>query len=503
MAGGKLPAPILMPFSFDDFVIGVGGGELDNSDNPIHWGGAGESPYVNVTAAANDLVTLSAESYSSYNTTFSSTTGSAAIVAGVASILKEEVNNYSYEDIRYVLQNSAIDIEDPGKDDKTGEGWLDAQAALSYVQNNDFVRKSVPKNEIATISDTQDNSYTYKLDEDIAIDICPGSEPGLSSTNSKVDGWINTFKGRISFEYKFSSSPDVWFRNSSSGTDVNPLYFGSGLYQFYEPYNKDLTITSIDEHGFEFEMRYWHLEGYDSGLNLVCIGDVPNLNTIQIDYTVAGDETNIPAGTPSAPTNLAVTNLGQTGSFSAPQLNWDDNSEPNIDHYNVYRKIIDIDNVAQEIASVSSSAYTDWSINQIQSGGNDITYFVQAENTSNLKSGNSNIAMVHGESMIQLRVSEPDDLPTDFSLKSNYPNPFNPSSTIGYELPERSEVTLSIYNMLGQRVAILIDGEIQPGRHNAVFDASALSSGNYIARFTAIGASGEMFEETMNMQLIK
>jgi hypothetical protein len=57
--------------------------------------------------------------------------------------------------------------------------------------------------------------------------------------------------------------------------------------------------------------------------------------------------------------------------------------------------------------------------------------------------------------------------------------------------------------MLGQRVATLVDGEIQPGRHDAVFDASALSSGNYIARFTAIGTSGEAFEESMNMQLVK
>jgi len=93
VAGGKLPAPILMPFSFDDFVIGVGGGEADGAF-PSFWDGAGESPYVNVTAAAKDLVTLSSEGYDSYNTSFSSTTGSAAIVAGVASLLKEEVNNY-------------------------------------------------------------------------------------------------------------------------------------------------------------------------------------------------------------------------------------------------------------------------------------------------------------------------------------------------------------------------------------------------------------------------
>ncbi|CAN5219495.1 hypothetical protein BH23BAC3_BH23BAC3_33160 [soil metagenome] len=100
-------------------------------------------------------------------------------------------------------------------------------------------------------------------------------------------------------------------------------------------------------------------------------------------------------------------------------------------------------------------------------------------------------------------VAEDSSLPEEFSLSQNYPNPFNPSSTIRYELPERAEVSLAVYNMLGQRVALLVNREIQPGRHEATFDASALSSGNYIARFSALGTSGEPFEQTLNMQLVK
>ncbi|CAN5385855.1 hypothetical protein BH23BAC3_BH23BAC3_31480 [soil metagenome] len=99
--------------------------------------------------------------------------------------------------------------------------------------------------------------------------------------------------------------------------------------------------------------------------------------------------------------------------------------------------------------------------------------------------------------------AEPPSLPEEFSISQNYPNPFNPSSTIRYELPERAEVTLAVYNMLGQRVALLVNEDIQPGRHEAVFDASGLSSGNYIARFSATGTSGEQFVQTLNMQLVK
>lgn len=90
-------------------------------------------------------------------------------------------------------------------------------------------------------------------------------------------------------------------------------------------------------------------------------------------------------------------------------------------------------------------------------------------------------------------------MPEEFSLTQNYPNPFNPASTIRYDLPERAEVTLSVYNMLGQRVALLVDGEVQPGWHEAVFETSNLSNGNYIARFQASGISGEQFTQTLNM----
>ena len=94
-------------------------------------------------------------------------------------------------------------------------------------------------------------------------------------------------------------------------------------------------------------------------------------------------------------------------------------------------------------------------------------------------------------------------LPETFTLAQNYPNPFNPATTISYDLPERSDVRLEVFNMLGQRVALLADGQVQSGSHSVVFDASNLSSGTYIARISAHGNSGEQFVQTMTMQLVK
>ena len=66
-----------------------------------------------------------------------------------------------------------------------------------------------------------------------------------------------------------------------------------------------------------------------------------------------------------------------------------------------------------------------------------------------------------------------------FSLSQNYPNPFNPTTTITYEIPYREQVTLKVFNTLGQEVTTLVDEEKSQGRHKIEFDASGLSSGVY------------------------
>jgi hypothetical protein len=76
-------------------------------------------------------------------------------------------------------------------------------------------------------------------------------------------------------------------------------------------------------------------------------------------------------------------------------------------------------------------------------------------------------------------------IPADFALEQNYPNPFNPSTTIRYGLPQRSRVTLTIFNTLGQQVATLVRAEQEPGHHEVQFYASGLASGVYLYRLQA------------------
>jgi hypothetical protein len=89
-------------------------------------------------------------------------------------------------------------------------------------------------------------------------------------------------------------------------------------------------------------------------------------------------------------------------------------------------------------------------------------------------------------------------VPSYFALLGNYPNPFNASTVISYELPVTGTVTLEVYNLLGEKVATLADGEQEPGCRSVSWDASAVSSGLYFYKLTA----GD-FSETKRMMLVK
>jgi parallel beta-helix repeat protein len=73
-------------------------------------------------------------------------------------------------------------------------------------------------------------------------------------------------------------------------------------------------------------------------------------------------------------------------------------------------------------------------------------------------------------------------IPKEYALSQNYPNPFNPTTTINYQLPEKSHVTLRIYDILGNLVKTLVNGEQAPGYYNVTWNAGGFASGVYIYR---------------------
>lgn len=117
----------------------------------------------------------------------------------------------------------------------------------------------------------------------------------------------------------------------------------------------------------------------------------------------------------------------------------------------------------------------------------------QASNTeSNIMIGfwNANKTLVD--------LDENDLLPTKFELFQNYPNPFNPTTKIKYSIPEASKVLIEVFNILGQRVSVLVDEEKKPGFYINLFNAANLSSGFYVYRI-----STKNFVDVKKMILLK
>ena len=92
-----------------------------------------------------------------------------------------------------------------------------------------------------------------------------------------------------------------------------------------------------------------------------------------------------------------------------------------------------------------------------------------------------------------------DDLPKEFGLSQNYPNPFNPSTTIKFALPKAANVSIDVFNILGRRVASLVNQRKNAGNHTTQFQASNLSSGVY---FYTLRIDGKVLK-SQKMLLIK
>jgi len=107
-----------------------------------------------------------------------------------------------------------------------------------------------------------------------------------------------------------------------------------------------------------------------------------------------------------------------------------------------------------------------------------------------------------------VRLTSDGSLPAAFALSQNYPNPFNPSTRITYALPVDSRVTVEIYNVLGQRVRTLVNGDVPAGYHHAEWEGTGgngqqLSSGVYFLQLSARGADGKSFSDVRKLMLLR
>jgi hypothetical protein len=121
---------------------------------------------------------------------------------------------------------------------------------------------------------------------------------------------------------------------------------------------------------------------------------------------------------------------------------------------------------------------------------NNNTGWAVGGNGTILKTTNGGVSFVEEE--------EIDEIPNDYIVSHNYPNPFNPSTKIKYSIPQSSNVVIKVFDILGNKIETLVDGEKPIGTYEITWDADNLPTGVYFYRLQA-----GSFVETKKMVLMK
>ncbi|MCF8241196.1 MAG: T9SS type A sorting domain-containing protein [Melioribacteraceae bacterium] len=174
-----------------------------------------------------------------------------------------------------------------------------------------------------------------------------------------------------------------------------------------------------------------------------------------------------------------------------PVLNWDKNSEPDIDTYDIYKRVVGETGWAQTgYVSGTVSTWTDLYVDKL--GKFDpvytIEYKIKAVDKNNHESDYTDVESVTGTTDYlwkRIDISENQMEIKEYKLYSNYPNPFNPTTNIRFAVPKASDVHLAVYNNLGEKIADLVNDNLEKGIYEVPFTGGNLSSGIYIYRLIA------------------
>ena len=166
-----------------------------------------------------------------------------------------------------------------------------------------------------------------------------------------------------------------------------------------------------------------------------------------------------------------------------------------------YIKAVSPDSGVVEIAiNIETEAYpvtVEWELNP--ENGIEYSVITQGLGKQSLNRSSSNTTTItNGKFRMSAHAEKIIKLPTEYMLGQNYPNPFNPSTVIKYSLPKASDVRLSVYDILGREIKVLVDEKKEPGYYNVNFDAGNLASGVYIYKL-----STKDFTKSQKMILIK
>jgi hypothetical protein len=186
------------------------------------------------------------------------------------------------------------------------------------------------------------------------------------------------------------------------------------------------------------------------------------------------------------------------------QLTWNEHPNTNVTQYRIWRK--EKNGTEMYIATVNrgTTSYTDNSFQYASASDPDkntlfysVSVYCTLDGGTWNEGGAKTVTAVGDILQKEAEKISAKAVPSEYELE-NYPNPFNPTTTISYQLPEAGMVTLKVYDMLGKEVATLVNEVKQAGYYSATFDASKIASGIYISTIQT-----NKFTQSKKMLLVK
>ncbi|MFU8845020.1 MAG: S8 family serine peptidase, partial [Bacteroidales bacterium] len=432
--------PIKYPAAYGQSVIAVGG--TDNTDerspfsqtgnhiNVVAPGGVNRGPGVGEPFDENDILSTARNN----GTVFLSGTSMATPqISGIASLLKGYDQSLYNDDIRRIIELSADEVDGMQGQNWTveyGHGRVNAHQALLRLQSP-YVLEHNTASGGSVFSSTDPFTKVFF------------GVPGLADGSYIV----KRYDVRKDVNFSWLDEAHVWGRGvAATGFSAANPNFGLGFTDAVSVNNSSATLRT-------FVYEVWTISG-------VKVGWVPTKpQNVEYAYTVHGIPGTAPPPPPPPP--LAVEIDGPTQMQPFQFENFFAIVSGGSSPYN-FQWQAQTGSQPWQAVGQNSDSYA----HLAQSEDFNLQVTVTDVNNETANAFHSVSVDDGGPFMTEMP-----DLPDEFALKNNYPNPFNPSTTIRYDLPERADVRLEVFDMLGRRVAVLVSGQVQAGRHSTVFDA--------------------------------
>lgn len=465
------------PSDYDkNWVLSVGAMNIDavraTSSNSFGWYGGQGSNYGNamdLMAPGTQIKSTTPVQQNSKMTplgiaagyhSLTGTSFAAPFVSGVAALMLSVDPTLHSEDVQGILNATAVDTKDPGYDEETGNGRLNAGRALRALQDPNAIKRFAE-----TGGAVVGNSESYM-----------SGIWNIASNGWEFLGYYPVIRydvrKQVTFDQAYPAKPYVWGRgvNASTGLSGRSPIYKSGY----------CNVTSVSSTGVELQAYVYKVFSED-GQSWVWYPVSPA--SVQFSFTVL--HPNIP---PAPPGDVAVVN-----NSGFVNITWTHNGEGVI-YYQIERKV---GSGEWDIAGTTqSTSYTD-NATRLNGGSTVIFYRVKSIGLNSLKSVNSNEVQVQGTFTSPEKIGIHEPLLKD-ELMQNHPNPFNPSTQIVFGITKPEFVSIKIYNMLGQQVASLGDKVFTEGYHTIVWNAVNVPSGVYLYEIESA-----RFKEQRKMVIMK